>query len=153
MIKFLVKKAKIIDSDKIKLFLQKNFKIHNLKFNNKYIKNSFNEGIWFLSKINEKIIGIIFLKIIKQDKRGELKHLLIEENYRGKGIGKALFNETIKFARKNRLRKVTGFVASSIPIRSLRKVVKSLNFKLEGILRDHYRKNEDVYVYSLLIEK
>ena len=151
MIKFAVRKAKTIDSDNIILFLQKNFKTHNLKFNNRYIKNSFNEGIWFLSKINNKIVGIIFLKIINQDKRVELKHLLVEESYRSKGIGKALLSEAIKLAKKKKLRKITGMATSSNS-KILKKLANSFNFKLEGILKDHYRKNEDVYVYSLFLK-
>lgn len=149
---FRIARAKIIDINKISLFLQKNFRIHNLRFNKKYVEKSLHEGIWFLSKRNNKLRGVIFLRIIKQDSRGEIKHLLVKEDYRGKGIGKALLNEAIKFAGKKKLRKLTGMVPSK-NIKILKNFVKSFNFKLEGILKNHYRKNEDVYIYSLFFKK
>lgn len=148
---FRIARAKIIDINKISLFLQKNFKIHNIRFNKKYVEKSLNEGICFLAKRNDELLGIIFLKIMKQDNRGELKHLLVKEDYRGKGVGKTLLNDAIKFARKKKLRKLTGMVTSK-NIKILKKMVKFFNFKLEGILKNHYRKNENVHIYSLFLQ-
>lgn len=148
---FRIARAKIIDVYKISSFLKKNFTIHNLKFNKKYVEKSLNEGIWFLAKRNDELLGIIFLKVVKQDSRGELKHLLVKEDYRGKGVGKTLLNDAIKFARKKKLRKLTGMVTSK-NIKILKKMVKSFNFKLEGILKNHYRKNENVHIYSLFLQ-
>lgn len=148
---FEIIKAKISDSNKTILFLRQNFKIHNLKFNKEYFKNSFNDGIWFLSKISNKIVGVILLKIIKQDRRGELKHLVVHKNFRNQGIGKSLLNEVIKYAKKKKLRKLTG-MASSNKIIVLKKLAENFKFKLEGILKNHYRRNEDVFVYSLFLQ-
>ena len=149
---FKIVRAKIFDTNKITLFLKQNFKFHNLEFNNNYVKNSFDNGICFLSKREGKILGIIFLKVIKQDNRAELKHLIVKENFRSQGIGKALLNEVIKFSKKRKIRKLTG-MASSTQIAILKKLAKDFNFKLEGILKNHYRKNGDVYVYSLFLQK
>ena len=148
---FEIIKAKISDSNKIALFLQKNFEIHNLRFNKEYIQDSFYDGSWFLSEINNKIGGVILLKIIEQDKRGELKHLIVNKNFRNQGIGKALLNETIKYAKKKKLRKLTG-MASSNKITVLKKLAKNFEFKLEGILKNHYRKNENIFIYSLFFQ-
>lgn len=148
---FEIIKAKISDSNKIALFLQKNFGIHNLKFNKEYVQDSFHDGIWFLSEINNKIVGVILLKIIEQDKRGELKHLIVNKNFRNRGIGKALLNKAIKYAKKKKLRKLTGMVSSK-NIGVLKKLAKNFKFKQEGIFKNHYRRNEDVFVYSLFLQ-
>lgn len=150
MMNFELVRANINDAKKIALFLRQNFEIHNLKFETGYIKNSLNEGIWFLAKRNNEILGVIFLKIIKQDTRAEIKHLLVKKNFRRQGIGKALLNCAINLAIKRKIRKITGMMPSN-NLKILKKVAKTFNFKLEGILKNHYRKNENVYVYSLFI--
>lgn len=151
MIDFRFVKAKITDSNKIASFLQQHFEIHNLKFNKKYVQNSFDSGIWSIAKKENKIVGITLLKIIKQDNRGELKHLIANKNFRNQGIGKALLNETIKYAKKKKLRKLTCMVSSK-NIGVLKKLDKNFKFEMEGILKNHYRKNEDVFVYSLFLQ-
>ena len=140
------------DSAQISSFLVKNFKIHNLEFDKKYINKSFENGVWFTAKLGEKIVGTILLSIIMQDNRAELKHLLVEKNFRIRDIGTRLLHTALNYAKKKKLRKVTGNTTSGNN-KIIKKLAKYHDFALEGILKDHYRKNEDVYIYSAFLKK
>ena len=140
------------DSAQISSFLVKNFKIHNLEFDKKYINKSFENGVWFTAKLGEKIVGTILLSIIMQDNRAELKHMLVEKNFKRIGIGTRLLHTALNYAKKKKLRKVTGNTTSGNN-KIIKKLAKYHDFALEGILKDHYRKNEDVYIYSAFLKK
>ncbi len=109
-------------------------------------------GVWFIALEDREILGTLFIKVITKEKRAELKHLLVNENFRNKGIGKTLISKAIEIARKKQLRKITGFATSKY-IAALSKLALYFGFKLEGTLKYHYRKNEDVYIYSLFMKK
>lgn len=147
-----ITKAEKKDSAQISSFLAKNFKIHNLKFDKTYINKSFENGVWFTAKLGKKIVGTILLSVIRQDDRAELKHLLVEKNFRRRSIGTRLLHTALNYAKKKKLRKITGNAASGNN-KIIKKLAKCHNFALEGILKDHYRKNEDVYVYSAFLER
>jgi RimJ/RimL family protein N-acetyltransferase len=149
---FKIINAKKSDSKSIAAFLQRNFKIHNLKFDKMYINRSFENGAWFTTKLNEKIVGTVLLSIIRQDNRAELKHLLVEKNFRRRGVGTRLLHTALNYAKRKKLRKITGN-ATSGNNKIISKLAKLYNFALEGISKDHYRKNEDVYIYSAFLKK
>ena len=145
-----ITKAERKNSAQISSFLAKNFKIHNLKFDKRYINKSFENGVWFTAKLGKKIVGTVLLSIIGQDNRAELKHLLVEKNFRRIGIGTRLLHAALNYAKKKKIRKITGN-ATSGNRKIISKLAEYYNFALEGILKDHYRKNEDVYIYSWFV--
>ena len=59
--------------------------------------------------------------------------------------------KSIKLAKAKKLRKLTS-IASSKNIKALKKLASKFTFKLEGVLKDHYRENEDAYIYSLFFK-
>lgn len=63
-------------------------------------------------KDNKKIIGRVFLYIIKNDLHkkpyGLLEDLFVEEKYRGQGLGKKLLLMVFKEAKKRKLYKLIG---------------------------------------------
>ena len=58
-------------------------------------------AVFKLLKENGKIIG--FCEFVKEDDRLFLSKLYVDKNYRGKGLGKILFDETVKYAKENSL--------------------------------------------------
>lgn len=147
--KFEIEKSE--DFKSIAEFLRQNFKNHNLKFDEKYVNISLNSGLWLIAKNKETVLGTLFLKVIKSDSRGEIKHLLVRKEHRRNGIARSVLNESINLAKKMRLRKLTGF-GSSRDIGVVKKLASSFGCKLEGILKDHYRAGEDCYVYSKFLD-
>ncbi|GHS93623.1 acetyltransferase CD1211 [Bacteroidia bacterium] len=56
------------------------------------------EGAFIIAKENDKIVGIVGMKKI-EDKICEMKRLFVNDNYKGKGIGKKLVEIIIKEAK------------------------------------------------------
>jgi len=81
------------------------FKEEILAENNKrFIENGGN--FWLAVDDADNIIGTICLDI-KENNIGELKKLYVQKQYRSKGLAHKLYDELIKFARDNKISKIT----------------------------------------------
>ena len=75
-------------------------------FSNKF-KNDINENFFLLNnygfviKENEKLLGFASIHVINKINRVSclIEDVVIDSNYRGKGLGKLLINHLIKFSR------------------------------------------------------
>jgi len=66
---------------------------------------------YFLAKDNDKIIGSCYICIIPSlafngKSIGFIEHVIVDENYRRKGIGKKLLETAIEYAKENNCYKV-----------------------------------------------
>ena len=70
-----------------------------------YIQTSPPNGISYLINIDDNIIGMGTLRILRKG-LGEIKRMYIQPDYRGKGLGKALLNKLIDAAKEFELEKI-----------------------------------------------
>ncbi len=71
-----------------------------LEDNKRFVDNGGN--FWIAFDDEENIIGTICLEK-KENNIGELKKLYVHNDYRGKGVSHILYDELIRFARKNEI--------------------------------------------------
>lgn len=81
----------------------------------------------------------------------ELKHFIVDKHHRRNGIGKKM----VSFIKKELTKK--GYGKLMLTIRNENKVAqvffKECGFKMEGFLKDHYRKGGDIYIYGMELKK
>lgn len=144
--------------DEIKIFFDINSDPELKKEKEKYEKgiSTFNRSFLYfqlIDKITGSIIGWCGYHTWHLDhSRAEIGYTLTNDDFKEKGImTEALFSIVEYGFKKMDLNRIEVYIEpDNIP--SL-KVIQKLNFKKEGHLREHYRKNgvvEDSLVFSLL---
>lgn len=142
----------------IKTFFDINSDLELKKEKEKYKKgiSTFNKTFLYfqlIDKITENIIGWCGYHTWYLDhKRAEIGYTLTNDDFKEKGIMTEAIFSIIEYGfKKMDLNRIEAYIEpANIP--SL-KIIKNLNFKQEGYLREHYRKNnvvEDSLVFSLL---
>lgn len=101
-----IRKAKIEDNDRV-------FELLNELYENKMNYNVFSEiykekindkGSYYICAVeDEKIVGILIseisVKLHRAKKQSFIENLIIDKNYRSRGIGKLLLQDAIEYAR------------------------------------------------------
>ena len=83
----------------------------------------------------------------------ELDRIAVLLEYRGKGVARKLFDALIKDAKafykkkKSKLRKL--YLLTHADNTKAHKFYEKLGFKHEAILKEHYYKDRDEYVYGI----
>ena len=100
--------------------------------------------VW-IAEIEDEIVGMMSVSI----KRGgsvKISPILIDEAYRGKGIGRKLIETLVQFVEKNRLRKIY----CSVAIQNVGTLAffDRLGFVREGYLEQQYRGGMTEVVYG-----
>ena len=70
-----------------------------------YFQTSPSEGVSYLISIDDVIVGMGTLRILKRG-LGEIKRMYVQPDFRGRGLGKALLNKLIDSAREFKLDKL-----------------------------------------------
>ena len=89
-----------------------------------------NSGLSYIAKCNDKIIGAVLCG--SDGRRGFIHHLAVDENFRNKGIGKALMQLSCEKLKQNNIRKCLLFV-----LKNNEKAIsyyKHLNWQEESIV-------------------
>jgi ribosomal protein S18 acetylase RimI-like enzyme len=73
------------------------------------------KGVIYLAAIENEFIGCVAVRD-KQNNIAELKRLYVNENYRGQGVGKALFDKAIEFAQNASYEKIRLDTLSNMDI-------------------------------------
>ena len=141
-----VKAADTGEANAIASFLAAGFAKHNLRFTDAYVAEEMKGGTWHIVLSGKRILGTLLLKRVDRDNRGELKHLLVADEARLKGIGRQLLETAVAEAEKAGLRKLTGMLDATQKY-ALR-ILLDMDFELEGILKSHFRSGENVLVFS-----
>ncbi|MEI3597869.1 MULTISPECIES: GNAT family N-acetyltransferase [unclassified Oceanobacillus] len=107
-----------------------------------------------VAEIEGKIIGWL---VIQSPKRKRLLHtgsfgMMIQKDYRGLGIGKALINELLRWAERNPLIEKVSLGVFSTNIRAI-SLYKSMGFVEEGRKIKEIKLNETEYVDDILMYK
>ena len=88
------------------------YDISHMEEENKAWDNIENNNIkYFLAKDDQKIIGSCFICIIpclifKGKSIGFIEHVIVDENYRRKGVGTTLMEMAIKYSKENNCYKI-----------------------------------------------
>lgn len=127
----------------------------NIKNARKIFFQEKEKGHNFIVAIDKgKIIGFVSWFVEGMPKHGltQLYRIVVEENYRRKGIGKLLINQLEKDAKifykiKNlKLRKL--FLTTNANNKDARRFYQKAGFIYEARLKSHYYSNNDELVYS-----
>lgn len=148
------RKAKIKDAGKIAKVLTSFYNMRIGEAKNAFL-SELKKGHNFIVAENEEIIGLaswIAHGLCKHE-LAELDRIVVNKENRGKRIGEKLVENLIKDAqayfKKNgfRLRKL--YLMSHANNKEAHKFYKKMGFKLEAILKAHYYKGKDEYIFSM----
>jgi len=119
---------------------------YNQKYAEKYILEGHKKEIkldrFFVYKEKQSVVGMISL-IVQEGNVAEMRDLVVDPQYRNKGYGKKIIEETIEIAKRLKIRKLYVLTFSQ-----LTKFYKSLGFKKEGVLKDHFAEGENLTIMS-----
>ena len=152
----LANKAKVNGAAKV---LVENYNIKTPKEAIQAIKEEVDHGFnYIIAENNNGVIGISCWAV-----HGLPKHKVIQtgrvavlSEFKGKGIATELFMKSVQDAhkfyksKKLKLRKLYAYVHASN--RRARDFYENLGLVKEAILKDHYYKNENEYMYSMFFE-
>jgi len=99
-----------------------------------YDKNLFSKmikdknTIILVGEIDKKIVGFNEFRIDKSSKRVYGESLAVAKKFQNKGIGKKLFNEMEKYAKKNKIKRISMLVRDWN--KSMNKLAKKNNYKI-----------------------
>ena len=154
-----IRKAKSKDTKGIANVLVQSYNIKDLKEGISVFKNETKKNHnYIVAEENGKIIGIVtwLMHGLPKHQLCELDRIAVLPEYRGKGVARQLFTALIKDAKalykknKSKLRKLY-LLTHADNIRA-HKFYEKLGFKHETILKQHYYKDKDEYVYSMFFE-
>lgn len=91
------------------------FRLLNELYKNKIQYDKFKEiyyqklndanSYYIVAVVNQKIVGVLIselqVQLHRAKKRGYIEDLIVDENYRNKGIGKSLLENAVSYARDN----------------------------------------------------
>jgi len=86
-------------------------------------------GNFYILENNKKLIGTIAIKN-KGNKIAELKRMYVDKKFRGKGLGRKLFDKAIKFSVQNKFEKVILDTWNKFD--TAKKIYKKNGFKVIG---------------------
>lgn len=150
-----IRNAKVEDAAGVAEVLLKSYNINSIEEAKRAFINELKRGYRFIvAEEDNKIIGIVSWIIhgLPKHELAELDRIAVLPTYRGRGIGKALFNALIKEANEEykkygyRLRKL--YLLTHASNKNAHEFYEKLGMKLEAVLKNHFYDNEDEYVYS-----
>ena len=91
------------------------FRLLNELYKNKIQYDKFKEiyyqklndanSYYIVAVVNQKVVGVLIgelqVQLHRAKKRGYIEDLIVDENYRNKGIGKSLLENAVSYARDN----------------------------------------------------
>jgi ribosomal protein S18 acetylase RimI-like enzyme len=144
----IIRKAKESDAKEIAKILNVQFKhgnysksfIQKYKNTEKKILKDMKECDYFVIERQSKILGVISLIVI----RGTCKidDLAVREGYQRKGLGSKLIHFAESYARKRKCHKIWCTSSKELKASGF---YKKLDFRLEGVLRRHFDKQDFFY--------
>lgn len=144
--------AKAEDADAIAKLVQENlgedFKPRKISPSLVREKLKDKKDVFVTAVAGGKIIGVSRASFEDED-LAEIRWLAVEKEYRNRGIGTKLAEETVGILKERGKRKVTARVrsASAIPIG----IFSKLGFEREGYFREHYRKGVDIIQFGKIL--
>lgn len=101
---------------------------------------------YFVAVVEERIIGVV--GCVMNFDNCKLIHMVVQKEYRKKGIGSALLEEVVTFANKNNAFKI--WLDTSTRLKDSIKFYKSKGFRLVGTLKKHFW-GEDIVLFEKIL--
>ena len=97
-------------------------------------------SVWFLAKIEEKIVGFVGIKVILDE--ADIMNIAIHKNYRQQGFGSLLLTHIINYCKNNNVKKINLEVnENNIPAINL---YKKQGFKIVGVRKKYYENDDAI---------
>jgi len=154
-----IRKAALKDAKGIANVLVHSYNIKNPNEGVAVFKNETKKSHnYIVAEEKGKIIGITtwIMHGLPKHQLCELDRIAVLPEYRGKGVSKKLFDALVKDARSfykknnSKLRKL--YLLTHAGNKRAQKFYEKLGFKHETILKQHYYKDVDEYVYSMFFD-
>ena len=154
-----IRKAALNDAKRIANVLVQSYNIKDLKEGVNVFKNETKKfHHYIVAEEKGKILGIVtwLMHGLPKHQLAELDRIAVLPEYRGKGVARKLFNALIKdvklFYKKNKSKLRKLYLLTHADNIRAHKFYEKLGFKHETTLKEHYYKEKDEYVYSMLFE-
>lgn len=136
------------DISQVALLLREYWKERRMDYSQRWAESYLKKGhsieikkeVFFVLKEENTLIGIISI-IVWEGDLAELRDFVIKKEFRGKGYGKKLLENSIEWCKKNRIRKI---ISLSFP--KYEKFLKEYGFEREGYLKDHFADGEHLVI-------
>jgi len=116
----------------------------------KYFNGSDTSRIYVVAKTEDnKIVGICYIeKSFKSLKTIRLGNMLVKKDFRGQGVGTALIDKVIEYAKKNSIKKI--WLWTQEELLGAIKLYEKKSFKLEGKQKAQFC-GKDALLYGLVL--
>lgn len=105
--------------------------------------------IFIIAKTAGKIVGVCYLDISWQSlKTVRLGDMFIAKDYRSKGIGSALIDKTIDYAKHNNIKKI--WLWTQEELKDAIRLYKKKGFRFEGTQKSQFC-DKDALLYGLVL--
>ena len=129
--------------------LREYWKTRGMSYSQEWTRNYLKQGhkteikkdMFFVAKDKNKVIGTMSIIIYEGDV-AELRDFLVDNAYRGQGVGKSMMSELMQIIQKQKVRKIYALVFPDCGF------YLKMGFKQEGLLKDHFVKGEDLAIVS-----
>jgi GNAT superfamily N-acetyltransferase len=98
-----------------------------------YILDTGGQGRIWLAEKNDKLVGCAAM-VLRDEERGQLRWVLVDQSARGIGLGKDLVNRTLHYARDNRCSRV--FLETTDGLSESQSLYDALGFEVVSDVRE-----------------
>jgi N-acetylglutamate synthase-like GNAT family acetyltransferase len=152
------RKALAEDVDGVAPVLLKNYNIKSKEEAKEVFLEELSIYNYIVAEDDGKIVGIACWRMhgLPKHSLAECARVAIMPKYKGKGVATELFGRIVRDADRfykthnSKLRKIYAYMHSSN--KKAQEFFSSLGLIQEAILKDHYYKGEDEYIYSMFMD-
>ena len=105
-------------------------------------KSEIKKDQFFVAKEGPDVVGTASIIIYEGDV-AELRDLVVKKSCRKQGCGSALMDAASKFCKEQKVRKMYG-----LTFPQQQQFMKKRGYKKEGVLKNHFKKGEDLVIMS-----
>jgi len=141
------------ESDGLAQLLASYWKTRNMPYSKEWALDYIKEGhgkeledeVFFIAEDDGKVVGSIAI-LFWVGKRAEMRDFVVDPAFRGKGMGKQLFEHVLAECEKRHVQKVFAFVLPETAGFFLKR-----GFEQEGLLKGHAKAGEDVVAIGRML--
>ncbi|GIU70541.1 MAG: ribosomal-protein-alanine N-acetyltransferase RimI [Candidatus Nitrosocaldaceae archaeon] len=152
---YIIRRCELKDIPSVIEVNMKNLPEHYSDYFFESLLNEFPEG-FIVAELDDAIVGYIMCKIefgfsnfkrLGFVKKGHVVSIAVNEEHRGKGLGKALMEEAISAMASRKCDEV--YLEVRVSNTPAVKLYEQLDFIIKSRLRGYYRDGEDAYLMAL----